>query len=193
MANRVILGKRGGANDFGLFISRDGVNVADTTSTTPLSFNADAANSLIVHSYGQGVLLPSEPANASFTVGGVTYTAQDVDIAHGLGFRPEYAVRWCRHNEISSGVATQVWSPSYNQDLNIEQGDQGDDEEEENQEFERAGGIFCFARSSSPYKINISNEYYDDENTHFQLDSSAVIYYSYVIFNTENTKNGESL
>ena len=50
MANRVILGKRGGANDFGLYISRDGVNVADSTSTTPLSFNADAANSLIVHS-----------------------------------------------------------------------------------------------------------------------------------------------
>ena len=145
-----------------------------------------------MHSYGQGVLLPGEPGNGSFTVGGVTYTAQDVDIAHGLGFQPEYAVRWCRHNEISGGVATQVLSPSFNQDLNIEFADDGD-EEEESQEEERAGGIFCFARSSSPYKINISNEYYDDQNQHFQLDSSAVIYYSYVIFNTENTKNGESL
>ena len=58
MSNRVILGKRG-SSDFGLYVSRDGVDVASTSSTTPLSFNADAANGLMVHSYGQGVLVPS--------------------------------------------------------------------------------------------------------------------------------------
>ena len=34
MANRVILGKRG-TSDYGLSVSRDGVNVADSSSTVP--------------------------------------------------------------------------------------------------------------------------------------------------------------
>ena len=35
MANRVLLGKRG-TSDFGLYVSRNAVDVADTTLTTPL-------------------------------------------------------------------------------------------------------------------------------------------------------------
>ena len=35
MANRVLVGKRG--SDFGLFVSKSGVDVTDSTSTTPLS------------------------------------------------------------------------------------------------------------------------------------------------------------
>lgn len=196
MANRVILGKRGGSSDYGLYVSRDGVNVADSTSTTPLSFNADAANSLMVHSYGQGVLVPIEPTNASFAYGGVTYTAHDIEITHGLGFRPAYAVRWCRYPDISSGVATQVWSPSYRERIDFENCEEEEDGQEECDEYTRAGGIFAYANSNSPYKINIENMYFDDDEfttTSIHSNGSSVVFYSYVIFNTEDFKNGESL
>ena len=194
MANRVILGKRGGANDFGLYVSRDGGNVADSTSTTPLSFNADAANSLMVHSYGQGVLVPIEPTNASFTFGGITYTAHDTEISHGLGFRPAFAVRWCTFPDISSGVATRVWSPSYHEVVNFENCEEEEDDNEVCDEFTSSGGVFAYAKSQSPYKIEIENAYFDsDEVTPTSINSSSVVFYSYVIFNTEDFKNGESL
>ena len=32
---------------------------------------------------------------------------------HGLGYNPLFAVRWCTSSQISSGVATKVYSPSY--------------------------------------------------------------------------------
>ena len=190
MANRVVLGKRG--SDYGLFISRNGLDVSNTSLTTPLSFNADAANSLIVQSYGQGVLVPNQPSNASFTYGGVTYTANDIDITHNLGYIPAFAVRWCRYPEISSGVATAVWSPQYVESLRLEQGD-GDEEEENDEEFTATGGLTAFGTTT---KLELTNEYYDsDENTATSLNSngSTVIFYSYVIFHTENFKNGESL
>ena len=56
MANRVLLGKRGTKQ--GIFVSRSGVDVTDSTSTTPLSFDSNAASSLIVHAYGE-CLLPA--------------------------------------------------------------------------------------------------------------------------------------
>ena len=106
MVNRVILGKRG-TSDYGLYISRNNVDVADSTSTTPLSFNADAANGLMVHSYGQGLVLPlySLPggSSGSFTFGGVSYTASDITITTGLNYDPAYAVRFCRVSDLSSG------------------------------------------------------------------------------------------
>ena len=37
MASRVLLGKRG--SDYGLFVSQNGVDVHDDTSTTPLAFD----------------------------------------------------------------------------------------------------------------------------------------------------------
>ena len=91
MANRVLLGKRG--SDHGLFVSRSGVDVTDTSVTTPLSFDTNASASLLVHSFGQGVLVPVDPANASYSLGGVTYTADTIEITHGLGYQPAFAVR----------------------------------------------------------------------------------------------------
>ena len=52
MGNRVILGQRG--SSYGLFISKSGEDV--TSTTNPLAFDSRAAESLQVHSYGQGTV-----------------------------------------------------------------------------------------------------------------------------------------
>ena len=109
MANRVLVGKRG--SEFGLFVSRSGVDVTDTSLTTPLSFDSRAATSLNVHSFGQGILTAFNDGNGaqqqSITFGGVTYTSSTVTITHNLGFVPAFAVRWNRYSDLSSGLATK--------------------------------------------------------------------------------------
>ena len=88
--------------------------MTDATLTTPLAFNSDQANSLLVHSYGQGLLLPKfllpGGVTGSFTFGGVTYTASEITINTGLNYDPAYAVRFCRVSDLSNGVATKVWT-----------------------------------------------------------------------------------
>ena len=56
MANRVLLGERG--SDDGLFVSQNGVDVTDTSSTTPLAFDSRAVRGLVVHAKGEGSLAP---------------------------------------------------------------------------------------------------------------------------------------
>ena len=79
MANRVLLGKRG--SEHGVFVSKSGVDVTDSTSTTPLSFDSNAASSLIVHAYGE-CLLPAlndtTSQNFTRTWNGVTYNSSGV-------------------------------------------------------------------------------------------------------------------
>ena len=190
MSNRVILGKRG-SSDFGLYVSRDGVDVASTSSTTPLSFNADAANGLMVHSYGQGVLVPSQPESLSFAFGGTTYTADEIDITHNLGYIPAFAVRWTTLGNISSGVATKVWTPHYFDDqleVDLAEGD----EEEDIVTFTGTSG--CTAYSHSTNTIRIRNEMGNPDQTVNGVNNNlSMVFYSYVIFHTENFKNGESL
>tara|TARA_S200002703_G_scaffold100611_1_gene86961 strand:- start:619 stop:1206 length:588 start_codon:yes stop_codon:yes gene_type:complete len=195
MANRVILGKRG-TSDYGLYISRDGVNVADSTSTTPLSFNADAANGLMVQSYGQGLLLPlySLPggASGSFTFGGVSYTASDITITTGLNYDPAYAVRFCRVSDLSSGVATKVWSPhwyGYEETECVEEMDDGYCEEEDTKFY--GGGLSAYLQSNNLIMEN--NLEQDDGNEPNTYNNDTVLCYSYVIFHCENFRNGASL
>ena len=200
MANRVLLGKRG--SDFGLFVSRSGVDVTDTSSTTPLSFDSQAASSLLVHSFGQGALVPLEPANASYTIDGVTYTADTVNITHGLGYQPAFAVRWCTPRELTGSgtnadpyLATKVWTPFFQQTTTII--DEGE-EEEESQEYEGTMGLTAFAASSGNFEIEISNQM-GISDTISSLKTSgtdafgAICLYSYVIFTEPNFLNGESL
>ena len=192
MANRVIVGKRG--SDYGLFVSKSGVDVTASSSTTPLSFDSNAANGLNVHSYGQGILVPDAPANASYSFGGVTYTADQATITHNLGYTPAYAVRWCTATEISSGVATAVWSPSTIELVHIETTNEGD-EEEESESYEEFGGLSVYAPNTNTLKL--SNYFGASDITastsSINSNGSAVIFYSYVIFHTENFLNGESL
>ena len=192
MANRVIVGKRG--SDYGLFVSKSGVDVTASSSTTPLSFDSNAANGLNVHSYGQGILVPDAPANASYSFGGVTYTSHEATITHNLGYTPAYAVRWCTASEISSGVATAVWSPSTIAVLTVEveENESGDDE---TQEYEENGGLSIYAPNTNTLKL--TNYFIASDITastsSINSNGSAVIFYSYVIFHTENFLNGESL
>lgn len=193
MANRVILGKRG-TSDYGLSVSRDGVNVADSSSTVPLSFDTNAGNSLMVHSYGQGLLLPNYYVHNSsgFTFGGVTYTATDITITTGLNYDPAYAVRFCRVSDLSSGVATQVWSPhwyGYEETECVEEMDDGSCEEEETRFY--GGGLSAWLSSSN---LRIENNLEQDDGSEpNSYTNDTVLCYSYVIFHTPNFRNGASL
>jgi len=196
MANRVLLGKRG-TSDFGLYVSRNAVDVADTTLTTPLAFNSDQANSLLVHSYGQGLLLPKYllpgGASGSFTFGGVTYTASEITINTGLNYNPAYAVRFCRVADLSNGLATKVWTPhwfAYEETECVEEQDDGTCEEEETVTYE--GGLSVWFDSTGVLQIE-NNLDQDDGNEPNTYNNETVLCYSYVIFHTPNFRNGASL
>ena len=196
MANRVLLGKRG--SDHGLFVSRSGVDVTDTSVTTPLSFDTNASASLLVHSFGQGVLVPVEPANASYSLGGVTYTADTIEITHGLGYQPAFAVRWCTPRELSSGVATKVWTPFVQVSTDEVFTDEDEDDPGSTETFDGFMGLSAVAKSSSPFKIELRNEMGTDRNiTSLKTSGTdadgAICLYSYVIFTEPNFTNGESL
>ena len=99
MANRVLLGKRG-TSDFGLFVSRSGDDVTNTTN--PLFFDSRSPTSLTVHSFGQGILVPQGITNSngnalSNNFDNQTYTSAvgsgDATITHNLGYVPAYAIR----------------------------------------------------------------------------------------------------
>ena len=195
MVNRVILGKRG-TSDYGLYISRNNVDVADSTSTTPLSFNADAANGLMVHSYRQGLVLPLDSlpgwSSGSFTFGGVSYTASSITITTGLNYNPAYAVRFCRVSDLSSGVATQVWNPhwyNYEETECVEELDDSTCDEEETKQY--AGGLSAYLDNNN--LIIENNLEQDDGNEPNTYNNDTVLCYSYVIFHCENFRNGASL
>ena len=198
MANRVLVGKRG--SDFGLFVSKSGVDVTDTTSTTPLSFDSRAAASLIVHSYGQGILLPLR-GMTSFTYDGVTYTQTQVDITHGLNYHPAFMVRWCDGRKIGSSgassggsgdVAQEVYKPFYFEAL--DQIDDGDEEEENINEYNGTTGITATSRlNSGTYQLRLESNF-DAPNASAVngADNTVVAFYSYIVFKEPNFLNGES-
>lgn len=190
MAKRVLVGKRG--NDFGVFVSKSGVDVTNSSSTTPLAFDSNAIASLLVHSFGQGILVPEEPANASFTFGGVTYTAHEVDIAHGLGYTPAFAARWCTADDISSGVAQRVWTPHFFQITEEDtSGGGGQPLGPDAEDVSAESGMTAFADSTN---ITLKNRGSLGLNTSVSsFNQSAVYFYSYVIFSEENFLGGGSL
>ena len=197
MANRVLLGKRG--SEHGVFVSKSGVDVTDSSSTTPLAFDSNAIASLLVHSFGQGILVPEEPANASFVFGGVTYTAHEVDIAHGLGYTPAFAARWCTADDISSGVAQRVWSPHFFQITERDDSGSGGGggaggpppSGPDPTDLSAESGMTAFADSTNLTLKNKSSLGINTTVTDFE--DSAVYFYSYVIFSEENFLGGGSL
>jgi hypothetical protein len=81
MANRVLIGNRG--SDYGIFISREGQNVASTTSS--LVFDSNAVKGFNTVTKGQGILSPG--GTRSFS--------------HGLGFKPYASVTYCFPDDIN--------------------------------------------------------------------------------------------
>ena len=200
MANRVILGKRG--SDFGLFVSKSGVDVTDTSLTTPLSFDSRAAASLTVHSFGQGVLLPVR-GMSSFTYDSVTYTSSAAFISHGLNYHPSFMVRWCDARKIGSSGATSGGSGDVAQEVYkpyffsaIDQITDGDDDEAETEEYEGTTGVTATSvLQSGTYKLALENhcDAPQAEEVTGVANNSVVAFYSYIVFTEPNFLNGESL
>jgi len=181
MANRVILGARG--SDKGVFVSQNAVDV--TTGSGALAWDARAVANLNVHLYGQGILAAEQE---NFTYSGTTYTSDEVTITHSLGYKPAFAVRWCTDAEISSGVATKVWSP--NEAWYYEEFDTGEEEEEEILEFETAIGCRTTLTTST---LKIENASYSNEDGASYTNYTYPLFYSYIIFTAENFLGGQSL
>jgi len=118
MGNRVVLGARG--SDKGLFISLNGVDVTDTSLTTPLAFDSRSVRGLSVRYYGQGLI----PASNAPSFGSNTIT-------HSMGYIPAYAVRWSKYsyggdmNNIYTSAIT-VREPSWHEEQDSTELD-GDD------------------------------------------------------------------
>ena len=205
MANRVLLGKRG-STDYGLFVSRDNQDVL--TSTQPLGFDSRAAESLIVHSASQGILVPnvqnSSGVQIGFTFNSVFENQHTATITHNLGYVPCFAVRWCTYNQITSGLATETYPPfayGLEQGERVEEGDEDGDEEI----FPGSAGFSGLVISSTTnntivLKNNVSQTHDDDSNpdSNGNMKANSVFtnaryFWSCVIFTAENFLNGESL
>lgn len=194
MGNRVILGNRG--STYGLFVSQNGVDVTDTSLTTGLAFDSRSIRGLVIHSKGEG----SIAATTANSLG--AYTAGTATISHGLGYIPLVAVRWCYASDLSSGVATRMYSPSQGY---FSQGgfDQADDEETSDWEESTSVGIDV---SLSTSNLLITNHEYgyacevgDDQaglpsgiEDQFGTNAQA-IYYAYIIFKAKDFTGGLGL
>lgn len=113
MANRVLIGKRG--SEYGLFVSRPGVDVTNTSATGGLAFDSNAIESPRVVGYGQGVLSPRTTGDQTFDGAKAIYTAassaaHNVRITHGLSYAPLVFVRWSYEGDLSSGVAARTYN-----------------------------------------------------------------------------------
>jgi hypothetical protein len=200
MANRVIIGKRG--SDYGLFVSKSGDDV--TTTTNPLGFDSRAVESFIVHSYGEGILVPdvqhrTTGAQLTYTYSGTTYNQHTATITHGLGYIPAFAVRWCSISDLDgTGKATKVFTPHEYEDGQDEYEETDQDEEGDEITFPQTSGnsgLRVVSATTTAITLHNTNQrkYDNVVGKATTLQASAVYAYSYVIFTAENFLNGESL
>ena len=201
MANRVLLGKRGTKQ--GIFVSRSGVDVTDSTSTTPLSFDSNAASSLIVHAYGE-CLLPAlndtTGQNFTRTWNGVTYNSFTKTITHNLGYIPAYAVRWNTLDQVSgggtgsgsgTGTVDTTYTPfwvNHQQEECVEESEEGC--EESDTVADADGGLYTEISTTTLFLENAFRDYMQESN--LVANDTSVIVAAYIIFKEENFLNGES-
>ena len=186
MPGRVLLGKRGGVH--GLFISQKDVEVTTTSSTTPLAFDSSAVRGMVIHAKGENSLAPNSASNA-----GAVDSPTTVSISHGLGYVPLFAVRWCTSAQLSSGVATKMFSPHYHRFEEAES--TGDEEEPDEGTATEEFGISVGAGTSN---LVISNHYYGasfegDGRTEVFGVGKKTIYYTYIIFKAKDFTGGLGL
>jgi hypothetical protein len=105
MANRILAGNRS-TGGYGLYVSKTGENVLDTTES--LAFDSRAGNSTGIKTMGQGT------------------TTSTAEIVHGLSYEPLFAVRWCTSAEITNNVATKVFDPRYQHMVSVTGGSEPD-------------------------------------------------------------------
>lgn len=193
MANRVLIGARG--SDDGLFISQNGVDVTDTSSTTPLAFDSRAVRGLVVHAKGEGSLAPFSPNTSAGPDNPTTAT-----ISHGLGYIPLYVVRWCYASDLIGGVAQRMYTPSaHRYEESYEES--GDFEEFSDwAEFTNAGVLTSASTSSitiENHEFGFSIEVGDDTaslapDEEFGTNKQT-IYYAYIIFKAKDFTGGLGL
>jgi len=201
MANRVLLGKRGTKQ--GIFVSRSGVDVTDSTSTTPLSFDSNAASSLIVHAYGE-CLLPAlndtTSQNFTRTWNGVTYNSFTKTITHNLGYIPAYAVRWNTLDQVTgggvsssagTGTVDTTYTPfwvNHQQEECVEESEDGCEESDTTADAD--GGLYTEISTTTLFLENAFRDYMQESN--LVANDTSVIVAAYIIFKEENFLNGES-
>lgn len=201
--NRVVLGKRG--TDFGLFVSRGGQNAL--TSTEPLGFDSRAAETLIVHSTHQGILVPdmntTGGSQVSRTYNSVTYNQHTTTITHNLGYVPCFAVRWCTFGDLSSGLATRTFPPFhyYNEapeTIEEDMFEEGDEVVIPGVYAESGLSIQSTTNNTIVLKNMVKRQADNDygaqsEFTDNNVEDEAFYFWSCVIFTADNFLNGESL
>jgi len=171
MSNRVLIGNRS-TGGHGIYVSQNGDNVLDTTNA--LQFDSRMGASLIVQSFGQGSIAANTSGNAS------------VDFTHSLGYNPLFALRWNLSTDLSSGVATKVYTPSQSSSLYIDQSGGGGDEDEGEVNF----GVSVAHASTNA--IRIFNRYNFFGN--FQTNPARpTIYYAIVVFHEADFTGGKGL
>jgi hypothetical protein len=115
MAKRLLIGKPNG-EDYGLYVSKEGVNVIDgsnnLTNRDNLQFDSEVGlGSLNLKNYGQGLL--GIPGNSALSSGSTIGASDSVAVInHNLGFVPFVIVQWCLQSDISGGVATKMYTAS---------------------------------------------------------------------------------
>jgi len=202
MANRVLIGKRG--SDHGLFVSRAGQNVA--TSEEPLGFDSRAVESLIVHSYGQNVLVPNVQNGSGnqlgYSDGFNTFNQHQHTITHNLGYIPAYAVRFCTLNQIGSGSgsarkASSSYTPFTYMSGSPEYQEDGEEDGDEVTFVETSAtvGLLIDNVTTSSFRLSNAGQRTHDDQVGIanSLGSDSIYFYSYVIFTADNFLNGGSL
>ncbi len=113
MAKRLLVGKRG--SNFGLFVSKPGVDVTSTSATGGMAFDSNAIESPKVVGYGQGILSPRTTGDHTFDGAKAIYTASssaahNTRITHGLSYAPLVFVRWSYEGDLSSSKAARTYN-----------------------------------------------------------------------------------
>lgn len=154
--SRILIGNRS-TGGYGLYVSKTGDEVTNTTN--PLAFDSRTGTGWSIKQAGQ------------FTLGGSNASGRTIN--HGLGYTPLFAVRWCTSSQISSGVATKVYSPSYVYAVERDSSVSGELEIEIDQ-------FGCTVK-------------HGDTNNLVIINLSGTIYVSYIIFNEPDFTGGKGL
>tara|TARA_B100000497_G_C7403768_1_gene255517 strand:- start:17 stop:601 length:585 start_codon:yes stop_codon:yes gene_type:complete len=113
MANRVLLGNRG--SEYGLFVSKPGVDVTSTSATGGMAFDSNAIESPRVVGYGQGILSPRTTGDLTYSEAKAIYTGASsashvVRVSHGLSYAPLIFIRWSYGGDLSSSKAARTYN-----------------------------------------------------------------------------------